>query len=204
MTHARKPRRKQLAFEEPIFTGPFVRAYLAWRCNRQRIYRKEGESRTSAWHLATRLANALDAAHDGTCWEWQRARVPKGYGTIRVDGEPTYAHRLSYLLGVGAIPEGLFVLHRCDNPRCINPQHLFVGTCKDNTMDSIAKGRASDPSTVVLRGEDNPQAKLRAVDIPSIRQRIAAGDSLKAIAATYNVSSSTIAGIKYGNTWRDA
>lgn len=71
-------------------------------------------------------------------------------------------------------------------------------------MDSIAKGRASDPSTVVLRGEDNPQAKLRAVDIPSIRQRIAAGDSLKAIAATYNVSSSTIAGIKYGNTWRDA
>ncbi|WP_317728942.1 HNH endonuclease signature motif containing protein [Achromobacter xylosoxidans] len=204
MTHARKSRRNiALEFSEPIFTGPFARAFLDWRGARQRIYRKDGECRTSAWHLATRLANALDSAPDGACWEWQRARLPKGYGAIRVDGAPMYAHRLSYLLGVGPIPDGLFVLHRCDNPPCINPQHLFVGTCRDNALDSIEKGRASHPPLVKKFGEQNPQARLRAADIHDIRMRIACGDALKSIGESYGVSGSTIADIKYGNTWRD-
>ena len=75
------------------------------------------------------------------CWLWTGATASYGYGKMMLDGETVRAHRAAYLLLVGPIPDGLYVLHRCDVRRCVNPAHLFLGTPSDNTKDMLAKGR---------------------------------------------------------------
>lgn len=78
------------------------------------------------------------------CWEWTGSRGHQGYGVCRWMNKTKVIPRISYELFIGPIPDGLFVLHRCDNPPCFNPEHLFAGTKKDNRLDQIAKGR--DPA----------------------------------------------------------
>jgi hypothetical protein len=104
------------------------------------------------------------------CWEWSGSKLPKGYGVITMrlpDGmqEKHYAHRVSYELNVGLIPEGLFVLHTCDNPSCCNPNHLFVGTQLDNMRDAAIKGRLQNQGgarkTHCLRGHPFDEKNTR-------------------------------------------
>lgn len=76
-----------------------------------------------------------------SCWEWTGWRKETGYGRVRIDGRILYAHRVSWILANGPIPDDLRVLHRCDNPPCVNPDHLFLGTQGDNNADRDAKGR---------------------------------------------------------------
>lgn len=77
------------------------------------------------------------------CWNWIAAKRYKGYGCFRINGKLVDSHRVSWVIHNGAIPDGLFVLHTCDNRLCVNPAHLFLGTNYDNVQDCIRKGRMS-------------------------------------------------------------
>jgi len=90
--------------------------------------------------------NACSAGH--TCWEWTGGRNREGYGVLSVGRDREYAHRFSYRIHKGEIPDGLIVMHSCDNPGCVNPLHLSAGTPKDNTHDSMKKGRLKIPTNL--------------------------------------------------------
>lgn len=130
------------------------------------------------------------------CWLWTGALASDGYGLVsqRVDGKNICkrAHRLSYELHVGPIPTGASVLHKCDTPICINPQHLFIGTQKDNTDDARRKGRH-------VHGERHGASKLTEDDVRAIRID---SRSLREIAKAYGVTPGPIYAIKSGRKWR--
>jgi len=88
-----------------------------------------------------RIWSKVAKAGADECWPWTHGKTLAGYGQTTVNGEKRLAHRLAWELAVGPIPAGLCILHRCDNPPCCNPAHLFLGTKKDNAADAIAKGR---------------------------------------------------------------
>ena len=147
------------------------------------------------------------------CWIWCGGMNDTAYGTlwIRLNGELQQwrTHRLSYFLHNGSIPDGLFVCHHCDNPPCINPDHLFVGTTKDNLYDAIRKGRWTEKhclqNLLLVKnravGERHPQAKLTDADVRQIRLRLASGESQRAIAWSYKLRSTAIWKIAKKKTW---
>lgn len=127
------------------------------------------------------------------CWLWTSARYPKGYGIIRFDGKVRKAHRVSFFLHHGHWPEPC-CCHRCDNPPCVNPAHLWEGSNADNTRDRDEKGHQRGP-----RGESHHKAKLSPEDVQSIR---ASDESHSVLARQYDVAHSTIQGIRNGRTWK--
>lgn len=130
------------------------------------------------------------------CWNWTASKNNGGYGRIRFRNKEKLAHRASYEVHRGQIPEGLNVCHRCDNPACINPDHLFVGTQAENAADMVAKGRAPIPN---LRGSAHANAKLTEADIVAIRA--AKGVTLRELGEQYGVNGSTISWIRTGKGW---
>lgn len=133
------------------------------------------------------------------CLLWFRAIDSMGYGLTYIDGKLMKAHRAAWLYHHGEIPTGKCVCHRCDVRACVNPAHLFLGTHGENMADMQAKGRS-----VRLVGERVGTSKLRAADIPIIRQMRANGESLASIARKYRVSKHPIYSIVHNKTWRDA
>ena len=108
------------------------------------------------------------------CWLWLSACTSQGYGTLSTGMKWRLAHRLSYEVFVGPIPEGLVVRHSCDNPPCVNPEHLLIGTNKDNMQDAVARGRME-------HGSSRWSARLREEDIPDVIGRLAIGETCASI-----------------------
>jgi hypothetical protein len=134
------------------------------------------------------------------CLEWQKALSRYGYGRMKASKKDELSHRLSYAAYVGEIPDGMLVCHHCDNPKCINPDHLFLGTYKDNAIDRNAKGRAP-----LTGGERNGCARLSIDDVKGILKRKKdAGLSYGTIAREYGVSPKQIEKIVRGERWRRA
>lgn len=129
------------------------------------------------------------------CWFFKMLN-DNGYGRFPFKGKRYYAHRVSWELRCGPIPEDKHVLHTCDNPICSNPEHLFLGYDHDNIRDMINKGR-SNP----CKGIDTHTAKLTEDQVYEIRGLLAAGASHRNIAEDYNVAKSTITRISNGTGW---
>jgi hypothetical protein len=130
------------------------------------------------------------------CWTWTgKPRITFGYGELYVGNGKASAHRYSWLLHNGPIPPGLHVLHRCDNPRCVNPTHLFLGTPADNSADMVSKDRQA-------RGERSGNAKLTADQAREIWRRRSTGEPLRSIAADYGVSPDLVCKIARGKLWK--
>ena len=129
----------------------------------------------------------------GDCWEWQGSVTVSGYGQFSIRSRGFRAHRIAYELFVGPIPNGLLVCHKCDNTKCVNPNHLFVGSSQDNTDDMIAKGRTGG-----MKGEAHPFAKLSEEDICSIR--VMTG-TCKEIGAQFDIGPMQVSRIKRKQRW---
>ena len=137
----------------------------------------------------------LSATGDG-CWPWLGSLGKGGYGRVSYRGWQTYSHRVSWLLANGAIPAGMYVLHRCDNPPCVRPSHLFLGTLADNNRDRSSKGRSAR-----LAGSRNPRSRLTERAVRLIRQDFAAGVPQKVLAAQWGVSPAHISQIVTFRRW---
>ncbi len=158
--------------------------------------------------LSTRGAATSDAGHHEpfevrfwfrvkktiTCWEWIGPTY-RGYGRLWHRGKTIRAHRASWVIHHGDIPHGMFVCHRCDNPKCVNPDHLFLGTHRDNIDDKVRKGRCA---RLDRRGEKGGNAKLAVEDVLRIRRKLR---PQKELAVEYGVDPSTISDIQRRKTW---
>jgi HNH endonuclease len=131
------------------------------------------------------------------CWRWCGRRNAQGYGSIREGASHTMAHRLSWRLHNGDIPAGMLVLHKCDNPPCVNPAHLFLGTSLDNAKDRDAKGRHWAP-----RGEQRKSARFTDAERTQIKAVIRYSRPQWKIAALYGLKQSTVSNVSTGETWR--
>lgn len=131
------------------------------------------------------------------CWD-TIAGKSKAYGSIQYQNKSISLHRASWIIHKGTIPKGMFVCHTCDNPRCSNPNHLFLGTPTDNVHDMIKKGRRK-----ICTGEQIHGAKLKEQDVIFIKQQLAQNISIMEMAKQFNVAYRTIHDIKLGKTWKN-
>ena len=166
---------------------------------------------TILWRRAVaRFATRYVVAESG-CWVWAGSKSADGYGKFSVGTKDWRAHRFSWTSRRGPIPDGQLVLHSCDNPPCVNPDHLFLGSQLDNRADCSAKGRAATgpengarlyPERLA-RGERQGLAKLTAAQVGDIRARYRTGQYRQTdLSAIFGISPATVAQIVTLKTWR--
>lgn len=135
-------------------------------------------------------------ANPDLCWEWQSSLMHKGYGQFHFEGKIKRTHRVAYEITHGSIPDGLHVLHTCDNRKCCNPAHLFLGTTQKNTQDMVNKGRQA-------RGEKCARHILTSEKVEIILTRYENTDiTQQKLADEFEVSLSAISGILTGRRWK--
>lgn len=132
------------------------------------------------------------------CWEWAACKDSWGYGLILVNGRCTKAHRFSWTMKNGSIPAGLCVLHKCDNPACVRPSHLWLGTVADNNRDRDKKGRGGYSGRP---GEKNSMAVFKEADVKAMRALRKGGLKLAEIGARFGVSKQTVWDITSRRRW---
>ena len=140
----------------------------------------------------TYITDRIKVNPDTGCWEWALAIGDDGYGVASRKGKYYRAHRLSWELTNGPIPDGAFVCHHCDNPPCVNPEHLFLGDAAANAADREAKRRG-------IIGETHPQAKLTESQVVEI---LKSDEPQPALAERYGISRGMIGNIKAGLNWK--
>lgn len=163
---------------------------------------EKGGDKTNA-SMEKRFWDRVDKRGLSECWEWKGARFKTGYGAVNLwkDGGVCYAHRVAYVLTAGhEIPKGLCVMHTCDNKPCCNPNHLMLGTTRDNNHDAWDKGRVSKPP--LKNGEHAPLAKLTEHEVVEIRKLCEIGLTLTSIGELFNVSRVNVRYIRDRMTWR--
>lgn len=140
------------------------------------------------------------------CWLWMGVRDPRGYGFIKDHQRGRRVHRVMWELLHGPIPDRMEVCHHCDNPSCVRPDHLFVGTHTDNMRDMFTKNRRQTTPAIGRGrhavGEAHWYSKLTAEKVREIRSRVAAGEAQNAIAAELGLSTGCISGVVHRRTWR--
>jgi hypothetical protein len=154
----------------------------------------------------------VDRSSCDPCWVWTGGKFRRGYGQFRVARRSVKAHRISYYLGHGIYPKGIYVCHGCDNPSCCNPAHLFLGTAADNAADRNIKGRNNPPAGLrsgrytkperTARGERSASAKLTADKVAEIRRLYASGLTQQVIGDKYGVTRESIKQIVTGENWK--
>lgn len=146
-----------------------------------------------------KLLSQIKVLENG-CWLFTGGKNSQGYGAIWDGEKQCRAHIVSYQIHVETVPKGLLVLHECDNPWCVNPEHLFLGTHQDNVDDMRTKGRDSYDHT---QGEGNGQAKLTEANVWDIRRLLSTGQyTQNQIGDMFGVTRGAIKSIKNGITWR--
>lgn len=137
--------------------------------------------------------------HDKTsCWEWLGCRKDDGYGMIMFSGKVVGTHRASWIVHNGVIPSGLCVLHKCDNPPCVNPDHLFLGTQADNVRDCSSKGRIR---TGDRRGEKSGVSPLSVRQVMEIRDLRKTGLTHQQLADMFGICRQSVTNILSRKTW---
>ncbi len=131
---------------------------------------------------------------DSGCWEWQGGGTPLGYGHIIIGSKRMITHRFSYEHYLKPIPEGLHLLHHCDNPPCCNPLHLYPGTDADNARDKVSRERQP-------RGEAHYNAKLTDEKVREIRRAYANGQTAMELGRVYSVDANTVWAVVHRHTW---
>ncbi len=150
--------------------------------------------------LENRFWSHVKIGEPDECWEWQAGKDDKGYGGFSVskDRHHVRAHRFSYELSHGTIPDGLDVLHKCDNPPCVDPNPLFLGTQLVNMRDMTEKGRGKPAK---LPGEKHPNAKITDADAVKIKEMLRNKIPQKKIAGLFGISPITVSHINTGISW---
>jgi len=145
----------------------------------------------------SKITTKQDRGYKTECWVWGIKKSKESYGVTRLNGIPIAAHRASWIIHRGKIPSGKFILHRCDVRRCVNPDHLFLGTAKDNADDMIKKGRQKHPA-----GEDSASSVLCAGQVLAIRHLLEeTRENYVSIGKKFKISCNAVRSIATGKTW---
>jgi len=134
----------------------------------------------------------------GDCWNWTGATNGIGYGRLGHRGKQVSAHRFSYELVYGRIPDGMLVCHHCDNPGCVRPSHLFLGTNSDNMKDSVAKGRYKAPDT---RGELSGNSRIAENDVHEIRRLYSLGVTQELLGRMWKITQQHVSNVVTKKNW---